>query len=77
MNAKNRSRWAIGIATGLVLLLALAVLLLAAFPWGMFKGRIEDRLSARIGKPVTIGTMTREDSLSFHCLLYTSPSPRD
>ena len=66
MNAKNRSRWAIGIATGLVLLLALAVLLLAAFPWGMFKGRIEDRLSARIGKPVTIGTMTREDSLSFH-----------
>ncbi|MFP5433571.1 MAG: AsmA family protein, partial [Alphaproteobacteria bacterium] len=47
-------------------LLVVATLLLAAFPWGMFKDRIEARLSARIGKPVTIGTMTREDSLSFH-----------
>lgn len=66
VNAKRGARWAIGIGAGLVTLLVVATLLLAAFPWGMFKDRIEARLSARIGKPVTIGTMTREDSLSFH-----------
>lgn len=65
-NAKTGSRWAIGIGAGLVVLLVLAVLLLAAFPWGLFKERIEARLSARIGKPVTIGAMTREDRFSFH-----------
>jgi hypothetical protein len=32
----------------------------------MLKGRIEARLSTRIGRPVTIGAMQRLDSLSFH-----------
>lgn len=60
------SRWAVRIGVGLLVLIGLLILLLAAFPWGMFKGRIEDRLSDRIGKRVTIGSMVREDSLSFH-----------
>mgnify|MGYP005988591131 FL=1 len=66
MGMKAGSRWAVRIGVGLLVLIGLLILLLAAFPWGMFKGRIEDRLSDRIGKRVTIGSMVREDSLSFH-----------
>ncbi len=66
MGMRAGSRWAVRIGAGLLVLIGLAVLLLAAFPWGLFKGRIEDRLSERIGKPVTIGAMVREDALSFH-----------
>jgi len=47
-------------------LLALCLAGLAAFPWGVLKGRIEARLSQRIGRPVTIGSMQRLDALSFH-----------
>ena len=47
------SRWAVRIGVGLLVLIGLLILLLAAFPWGMFKGRIEDRLSDRIGKRVS------------------------
>lgn len=47
-------------------LMMLAFLALAAFPWGMLKGTIEQRLTDRIGRTVTIGAMVREDALSFH-----------
>ncbi|MGF7146653.1 hypothetical protein FHS96_000262 [Sphingomonas zeicaulis] len=47
-------------------LLVAAVLLLAMFPWGLLKGVAERRLSERIGKPVTIGALSREDVFSFH-----------
>lgn len=59
-------RWIARIAIFILPLCLLALLALAAFPWGLMKGRIEARLSHRIGKPVTIGAMAREDRLSFH-----------
>ncbi|MFZ2997887.1 AsmA family protein [Sphingobium sp.] len=58
--------WMIRIGSGLLLLVGLLTLLLAMMPWGLFKDRIAQRLSDRIGKPVTITTMEREDSLSLH-----------
>lgn len=59
-------RWIIRGLIALAVLLLLALVVLAAFPWGVLKGRIEQRLSDRIGRPVTIGVMEREDRLSFH-----------
>ncbi|WBH15201.1 AsmA family protein [Sphingomonas radiodurans] len=41
------------------------LLLLAAFPWGMLKGVIEDRMTDRFGRPVTIGEMQRVDHFGF------------
>ena len=64
--ASGAKRWVARGLVGLILLCAILLLALAAFPWGWMKGPIERRLSDRIGKPVTIGTMAREDSLSFH-----------
>lgn len=64
--ASGARRWVVRGLVGLILLCAILLLALAAFPWGWMKGPIERRLSDRIGKPVTIGAMTREDSLSFH-----------
>lgn len=66
--ARSRS-WrgtARAVAVVLATLLVIGVVGLAAFPWGVLKGRLEKRLSDRIGKPVTIGGMTREDMFSFH-----------
>lgn len=63
------ARTRIWVVRGLVIfcgILLLALLALAAFPWGMLKGTIERRLTDRIGRPVTIGAMAREDVLSFH-----------
>lgn len=53
-------------AAAVAILLILLVIGLAMFPWGLLKGVAERRLSARIGKPVTIGALTREDIFSFH-----------
>lgn len=47
---------------GLVILLTL---LLASFPWGMLKGVIEDRMTERFGRPVTIRAMERVDRFGF------------
>ena len=54
----------------LLLSLALAVplillLVIAAFPFGLLKGLVADRLSQRFGRPVTIATMTRVDTIGF------------
>ena len=67
--ASGAKRWVARGLIGLILLCAILLLVLAAFPWGWMKGPIERRLSDRIGKPVTIGAMAREDSLSFHPLV--------
>ncbi|WP_313041544.1 AsmA family protein [Sphingobium yanoikuyae] len=64
--ASGARRWVVRGLVGLILLCAILLLALAAFPWAWMKGPIERRLSDRIGKPVTIGAMAREDSLSFH-----------
>ncbi|MES2337973.1 MAG: AsmA family protein [Pseudomonadota bacterium] len=55
-------RWA-GIA--LILVAALAIVAVAAFPVGMLKGRAEASLSERFGRPVTIGSLERSPAFSF------------
>lgn len=45
-------------------MLVLVLLLVAAFPWGMFRGLVERRLTARLGAPVAIAAMERVDPLS-------------
>lgn len=60
--ANRRIRIAAAIVTIVVALLAL---MLAAFPWGLLKGVIEDRMTERFGRPVTIGTMERVDPFGF------------
>jgi hypothetical protein len=52
-------------ATLITALLALVALTLAAFPWGVLKGTLEDRMTARFGRPVTIGAMERVDHFGF------------
>ena len=47
------------------LLVAAILLLLAAFPYGRLKGTIEERLTARFGRPVTIGSVDRIDTFGF------------
>lgn len=54
----------------LLLTLALAVpvvllVVVAAFPFGMLKGVVADRLSKRFGRPVTITAMERVDAAGF------------
>ncbi|RYE62137.1 MAG: AsmA family protein, partial [Oxalobacteraceae bacterium] len=53
------------IAIAAAIVLALVLLLLAAFPIGLFKGFAERRLSAHYGRPVTIATLSRLDPISF------------
>ncbi|MDI1294682.1 MAG: AsmA family protein, partial [bacterium] len=67
MQDKGRlGRWVVRSAIGLGILMLVLLIAVAVFPWGLLKGRIEQRLTDRIGKPVTIATMTRNDALSFH-----------
>lgn len=66
MIADRRLHWAVGGSVGLALLL---LVILAAFPWGSFKSTLENRLSARFGRPVTIGRVERLDSITFHPLI--------
>lgn len=48
------------VAVPLVLLLVIA-----AFPYGMLKGVVADRLAKRFGRPVVIGAMDRVDAIGF------------
>ncbi len=64
MNKGGTRLWARRIGIGLALTGILLLVLLAAFPWGMLKGVIERRLSDRIGRPVTIAAMTRDEIFS-------------
>ncbi|WP_448663112.1 AsmA family protein [Sphingomonas sp. CJ20] len=45
--------------------LAVLLIALAAFPWGVLRGTIERRLAAQVGRPVTIGSIARTDAFSF------------
>ncbi|RZM32065.1 MAG: AsmA family protein, partial [Sphingomonas sp.] len=54
--------------TGIVVasVLVLGLVGLAAFPWGSLKGVIERQLTARFGRPVTIGGIERVDAFGFN-----------
>ncbi|MDE1916837.1 MAG: AsmA family protein [Sphingomonadales bacterium] len=66
---KGWARGATRLMSGAILLLILALLGLAAFPWGLLKSRIEAHMTGAIGRPVMIGSMERLDSFSFHPLI--------
>lgn len=53
------------VAGGLVALLAILLIVLAAFPWGSFRAQVEQRLSKQLDRPVTIAGLERADSFSF------------
>ncbi len=56
----------LAIALGVVaLILALLLVALAAFPWGVFRETIERRLGDSVGRPVTIASVERTDAFSF------------
>ena len=58
-------KWArIGLASFAGLLL-LALALAAVFPVSLFKGVVERRLSAEFDAPVSIGSLSREEAISF------------
>jgi uncharacterized protein involved in outer membrane biogenesis len=59
-------RKALWLAGALPILALLGLIVLASFPWGLLKGRIEARLSRNLGQPVTIEAMERLDHMSFH-----------
>jgi uncharacterized protein involved in outer membrane biogenesis len=61
-----RKRWVR--VTGIVVActFALGLVGLAAFPWGSLKGLIERQLTARFGRPVTIGGIERVDAFGFN-----------
>lgn len=61
--ARRKALW---LAGGLALVPLLGGIVLAAFPWGLLKGRIEARLSHHLGRPVSIASMERVDHVSFH-----------
>ncbi len=54
--------------TGMVVagVLVLGLVGLAAFPWGSLKGVIQRQLTARFGRPVTIGGIERVDTFGFN-----------
>lgn len=54
------------LAVGLCLPVLAALVGLAAFPWAMLKGTVEHRLSQNIERRVSIGSMERLDTMSFH-----------
>ena len=45
---------------------ALVLIALAAMPWQLLRGQIESRISARLGVPVAIGSVTRRQWFSLH-----------
>jgi uncharacterized protein involved in outer membrane biogenesis len=53
--------------TGIVVVAVMATVIigLAVFPWGSLKGMIERQLTARFGRPVTIGGIERVDGFGF------------
>ncbi len=60
--ASRRVQWTAGISVGVV---ALLLVLLAAFPWGALRETAGRQASAQFGRPVTIGRIERLDSFSF------------
>ena len=60
--ADRRFRWTV---TGLLVAVIVLLLVVAMFPWGLLKPRIEKHLSDAIGKPVTIASVERRDLFSF------------
>ena len=52
-------------AAAVTLVVAALAITLAAFPWGLLKGVIEQRMTERFGRPVTIGAMERVDRFGF------------
>ncbi len=54
--------------TGMIVagVLVLGLVGLAAFPWGSLKGVIQRQLTARFGRPVTIGGIERIDTFGFN-----------
>lgn len=61
-----QSRWRIAAIAGYAVasVVALALLVIALFPVGWLEGTIERRLTARYGRPVTIGAIERRDRFS-------------
>jgi uncharacterized protein involved in outer membrane biogenesis len=59
----RRTRLIVGAVVGVALA---ALIVLAAFPWGMLRGPVESRLRDRFGPGVTIGTVERVDHFGFH-----------
>jgi uncharacterized protein involved in outer membrane biogenesis len=60
--ADRRVYW---VAGGLILIVALLLIILAAFPWGTLRETAARRASEQFGRPVTIGRIERLDSFSF------------
>ncbi|MFD1787983.1 AsmA family protein [Sphingomonas floccifaciens] len=63
--ASNHRKWLRWAAILLVALVAVAVLVIAAFPVAPFRERAEATLSERFGRPVTIGALDRTPAFSF------------
>ena len=57
------------IVLGLVVTLALLVLALGAFPVGLMRGLVENRLSAAVKSKVTVGSVTRDSLFSYSPLV--------
>ena len=57
------------VALGSVILIAIALIALAAFPWAILKDRLEAALSRRFDRPVTIGAMERIGSFSLRPII--------
>jgi uncharacterized protein involved in outer membrane biogenesis len=61
-----RKRWVRAAGIVVACIFALGLVGLAAFPWGSLKGVIERQLTARFGRPVTIGGIERVDAFGFN-----------
>ncbi|GGE03445.1 hypothetical protein GCM10011529_07390 [Polymorphobacter glacialis] len=69
MDANRRAgwsgaRWAALILAATAAIAVVAVVILAAFPWEILRTRAEARLSADLGRPVTIGSIERLERFS-------------
>ncbi|MDH7972700.1 AsmA family protein [Sphingomonas sp. AR_OL41] len=62
LTASRRTYWVAG-AVGA--LLAVALIMLATFPWGVLRETVERQASKQVGRPVTISRIERLDSFSF------------
>ena len=61
--ADRRVHWTAGVT---IVVVALPLILLAAFPWGALRETAARRASEQFGRPVTIGRIERLDSFSFN-----------
>ncbi|WP_322964944.1 AsmA family protein [Sphingomonas fuzhouensis] len=66
MQVRGWPRWT-RVAAGLLIgLPMLFLLILAVFPWGVLRSAVCREATARFGRPVTIGSVHRVDSIGFH-----------